>query len=233
LQPASLSALNARIVRCRRCPRLVAHREASAAAPPRRYAGERYWARPLPGFGDPRARVLLVGLAPAAHGGNRTGRMFTGDQSGTWLFEALHHAGFASQPTSERADDGLTLSDAYVTATIRCAPPLNKPALDEVVACRPYLLQELKLLDRVQIVVGLGRIGWHAYLQARKALSAAPPRATPVFGHGAITTFTDGMTLIASYHPSQQNTFTGKLTRPMLRSIFTTARALLTKGAKR
>jgi uracil-DNA glycosylase family 4 len=225
--PASLAALNARIVRCRRCPRLVAHREASAATPPRRYAGERYWARPLPGFGDPRARVLLVGLAPAAHGGNRTGRMFTGDQSGTWLFEALHHAGFASQPTSERANDGLTLHDAYVTATIRCAPPLNKPALDEVMACRPYLLGELRLLDRVQIVVGLGRIGWHAYLQARKATGAAPPRGTPVFGHGAITTFADGMTLIASYHPSQQNTFTGKLTRPMLRSIFTTARRLL------
>lgn len=231
--PAPLAALNARIVRCRRCPRLVAHREASAATPPRRYAGERYWARPLPGFGDPHARVLLVGLAPAAHGGNRTGRMFTGDQSGAWLFEALHHAGFASQPTSERADDGLTLRDAYVTATIRCAPPANKPALDEVAACRPYLLQELTLLDRVRVVVGLGRIGWHAYLQARKALGAAPPRTTPVFGHGAVTPFTDGVTLIASYHPSQQNTFTGKLTRPMLHSVFTTARALLAPGARR
>jgi uracil-DNA glycosylase len=174
--------------------------------------------------------VLLVGLAPAAHGGNRTGRMFTGDQSGAWLFEALHHAGFASQPTSEHAGDGLTLADAYVTATIRCAPPLNKPAPDEVLACRPYLLQELMLLDRVQVVVGLGRIGWHAYLTARKALGAAPPLATPIFGHGVITTFADGMTLIASYHPSQQNTFTGKLTRPMLRGIFTTARALVAKG---
>jgi uracil-DNA glycosylase len=234
LQPSPpLAALNTRIVRCRRCPRLVAHREASAAAPPRRYAGERYWARPLPGFGDPRARVLLVGLAPAAHGGNRTGRMFTGDQSGAWLFEALHHAGFASQPTSERADDGLTLRDAYVTATIRCAPPANKPALDETAACRPYLLEELTLLDRVRVVVGLGRIGWHAYLQARKVLGVAPPRATPVFGHGAVTTFADGVTLIASYHPSQQNTFTGKLTRPMLRSVFVTARALLAKGAPR
>src|SRR5918992_1004071 len=141
-----LDGLNTRIVRCRRCPRLVLHREAVAASPPRRHRGERYWARPLPGFGDPRARLLLVGLAPAAHGGNRTGRMFTGDQSGTWLFEALHHAGFASQPTSEHADDGLTLRDAYVTATIRCAPPLNKPAPDEALACRPYLLQELKLL---------------------------------------------------------------------------------------
>jgi uracil-DNA glycosylase family 4 len=232
LPSPSLATLNARIIRCRRCPRLVAHREASAATPPRRYAGQTYWARPLPGFGDPLARLLLVGLAPAAHGGNRTGRMFTGDQSGTWLFEALHYAGFASQPTSERADDGLTLRDAYVTATIRCAPPANKPALDETAACRPYLLEELTLLDRVRVVVGLGRIGWHAYLQTRKALGAAPPTATPVFGHGAITTFTDGMTLIASYHPSQQNTFTGKLTRPMLRSIFTTARTLLERPAK-
>jgi uracil-DNA glycosylase family 4 len=231
--PAPLTALNARIVRCRRCPRLVAHREASAARPPRRYAGQRYWARPLPGFGDPHARVLLVGLAPAAHGGNRTGRMFTGDQSGAWLFDALHHAGFASQPTSERADDGLTLRDAYITATIRCAPPLNKPASDETAACRPYLLEELTLLDRVRVVVGLGRIGWHAYLQARKALGAAPSRATPIFGHGTVTTFTDGTTLIASYHPSQQNTFTRKLTRPMLRRIFTTARTLLAQAAKR
>jgi len=156
--------------------------------------------------------------------------MFTGDQSGTWLFEALHHAGFASQPTSEHAGDGLALHDAYVTATIRCATPLNKPAPAEVLACRPYLLQELVLLDRVQVVVGLGRIGWHAYLTARKALGAPRPLATPVFGHGVITKFADGMTLIASYHPSQQNTFTGKLTRPMLRSIFTAARALVAKG---
>ena len=234
LQPGPrLAALNARIVRCRRCPRLVAHREASAAAPPRRYAGQQYWARPLPGFGDPYARVLLVGLAPAAHGGNRTGRMFTGDQSGASLFEALHHAGFASQPVSERADDGLTLRDAYITATIRCAPPANKPTPDEVAACRPYLLEELTLLDRARVVVGLGRIGWHAYLRARKALGAAPPRTTPVFGHGVTTPFTDGTTLIASYHPSQQNTFTGKLTRPMLRGVFTTARALLATGAPR
>lgn len=218
--PTLLERLDARIVRCRRCPRLVAHREAAGAKPPRRYAGERYWARPLPGFGDPRARLLLVGLAPAANGGNRTGRMFTGDRSGDWLFEALHHAGFASQPTSERADDGLTLRDAYVTATVRCAPPANKPALDEAAACRPYLLEELTLLERVRVVVGLGRIGWHAYLQARKALGAAPPRTTPVFGHGAVTTFADGLTLIASYHPSQQNTFTGRLTEPMLDAVF-------------
>lgn len=227
-----LERLAARIVRCARCPRLVAHREATAAAPPRRYRGQRYWARPLPGFGDPRARLLLVGLAPAAHGGNRTGRMFTGDQSGTWLFDALHAAGFANQPTSVQRDDGLRLRDAYVTAAVRCAPPANKPLPDEMAGCAPYLLEELRLLDRVRVVVGLGRIGWLAYLRARRALGAPPPARTPVFGHGVLTTFEDGVTLIASYHPSQQNTFTGKLTRPMLRSVFRTARRILAAASK-
>ena len=226
--PTRLERLDARIVRCRRCPRLVRHREAVAAAPPRRYAGERYWARPLPGFGDPHARLLLVGLAPAANGGNRTGRMFTGDRSGDWLFEALHHAGFANQPTSVAAGDGLELIDAYITATIRCAPPGNKPLPDEIEACRPYLLEELRLLDRVRVVVGLGRIGWDAYLRARKQTGAPPPLTKPIFTHGSITRLADGVTLIASFHPSQQNTFTGKLTRPMLRGIFITARRLLT-----
>ena len=205
------------------------HREAAAATPPRRHAGERYWARPLPGFGDPHARLLLVGLAPAANGGNRTGRMFTGDRSGDWLFEALHHAGFANQPTSVNADDGLKLLDAYITATIRCAPPGNKPLPDEIQACRPYLLEELRLLDRVRVVVGLGRIGWEAYLRARKESGAAPPLVKAVFAHASVTPLADGVTLLASFHPSQQNTFTGKLTRPMLRSVFTTARKLLTE----
>jgi uracil-DNA glycosylase family 4 len=191
--------------------------------------GQRYWARPLPGFGDPRARLLLVGLAPAANGGNRTGRMFTGDRSGDWLFEALHHGGFANQPTSVRADDGLRLRDAYITATIRCAPPANKPLPTEILACRPYLLDELRLLDRVRVVVGLGRIGWDAYLRARRALGAAPPVARPVFTHGSVTTFEDGTVLLGCYHPSQQNTFTGKLTRPMLRGIFVEARRRLTR----
>jgi uracil-DNA glycosylase family 4 len=222
-----LERLDARIVRCRRCPRLVAHREAAGAAPPRRHAAERYWARPLPGFGDPHARVLLVGLAPAANGGNRTGRMFTGDRSGDWLFEALHHAGFANQPTSTNAADGLKLMDAYITATIRCAPPANKPLPDEIANCRPYLLEELRLLDRVKVVVGLGRIGWEAYLRARKQSGAAPPLEKPVFGHGSVTPLADGVTLLASFHPSQQNTFTGKLTRPMLRGIFLSARKLV------
>ena len=214
-------------MRCRLCPRLVAHRKAVAAPPPRRYVGQHYWAKPLPGFGDRRARLLLVGLAPAAHGGNRTGRMFTGDRSGDWLFDALHHAGFASQPTSTHAGDGLELIEAYITAAIRCAPPDNKPAPSEIAACEPYLLRELRLLSRVRVVVGLGRIGWQAYLNARRALGATPLRPVPKFGHGALARFDDGITLIASYHPSQQNTFTGKLTRPMLRGVFQTARRIL------
>ena len=225
---AELARLAARIVACRRCPRLVRHREASAATPPRRYVGQSYWARPLPGFGDPRARLLLVGLAPAAHGGNRTGRMFTGDRSGDWLFDALHHAGFANQPTSRDRADGLRLRAAWITATLRCAPPANKPAPAEAAACQPYLLEELRLLARVRVVVALGRIGWQAYLRARRAVGAARPLDTPRFAHGAVTVFGDGIVLIASYHPSQQNTFTGKLTRPMLRAVFVTARRLLT-----
>jgi uracil-DNA glycosylase family 4 len=223
----SLAALNRRIADCRTCPRLVAHREAVAASPPPRHAGETYWARPLVGFGDPRARLLLVGLAPAAHGGNRTGRMFTGDQSGAWLFRALHEAGFASQPTSERRGDGLRLRDAYITAAARCAPPANKPSRAELAACQPYLLEELRLLTRVRVVVGLGRIGWTSYLKARRALGAPPPRRRPAFGHGTATEFEDGCVLLGSYHPSQQNTFTGKLTRAMLTRVFEAARRRL------
>jgi uracil-DNA glycosylase family 4 len=223
----ALDRLARTIVRCRLCPRLVQHREAVAAAPPRRYRGETYWARPLPGFGDPRARLVLVGLAPAANGGNRTGRMFTGDMSGTWLARALFENGFASQPTSEHRDDGLRLRDAYITAAVRCAPPANKPTPDEMARCAPYLEQELRLLTRLRVVVALGRIGWQAYLRARRASGAPPPLETPVFGHGALTRFPDGVTLVASYHPSQQNTFTGKLTAPMLGAVFARARAIL------
>jgi len=199
--------------------------------PPRRYQGQTYWARPLPGFGDPRARVLLVGLAPAAHGGNRTGRIFTGDRSGDWLFRALWEAGFANQPTSEHRADGLRLRDAWITATIRCAPPANKPLPAEIARCEPFLLTELRLLDRVRVVVGLGRVGWQAYLRARRALGAPRPTRAPVFGHGVATRLDDGVTLIASYHPSQQNTFTGKLTREMLRNVFEQARDLVASQA--
>jgi uracil-DNA glycosylase family 4 len=222
-----LASLAERITRCRLCPRLVAHREAVAEVPPPRYRGQEYWARPLPGFGDPRARVLLMGLAPAAHGGNRTGRMFTGDRSGDWLFQALYEAGFASQPTSTHAGDGLRLDGAYITATIRCAPPANKPLPAETAHCRPFLLEELGLLSRVRVVVALGKIGWDAYLRTRRELGLGLPRPLPRFGHGARALMPgDGVTLLGSFHPSQQNTFTGKLTRPMLRAVFTQARRL-------
>jgi uracil-DNA glycosylase family 4 len=222
-----LAALARRIVRCRRCPRLVRHREAVAAAPPRRYRGQSYWARPLPGFGDPGARVLLVGLAPAAHGGNRTGRMFTGDRSGDWLFRALHEVGFANQATSTAPGDGLRLSGAYITATARCAPPANKPTPAEMDRCRPFLLEEMRLLARVRVVIALGKIGWDAYLRTRRAAGLPVPRPLPRFGHGAEAPMPDGgPTLLGCFHPSQQNTFTGKLTRVMLRAVFRRAHRL-------
>ncbi len=221
-----LEALARRVVRCRLCPRLVRHREAVAADPPKRYRGERYWARPLPGFGDPAARVVVMGLAPAAHGGNRTGRMFTGDRSGDWLFRALHDAGFANQPSSERVGDGLALRDAYITATLRCAPPANKPSPGEMARCQPFLLGELGLLSEMRVVVALGKIGWDAYLRSRRAMGLGVPRPLPRFGHGASAAMPDGITLLGSFHPSQQNTFTGKLTRPMLHAVFAEARRL-------
>ncbi len=223
---AKLQALARRVVRCRLCPRLVRHREAAAAAPPLRYRGERYWARPLPGFGDPGARVVLVGLAPAAHGGNRTGRMFTGDRSGDWLFRALHETGFANLPTSLHAGDGLQLDDAYITAALRCAPPANKPTPGEMARCRPFLLEELRILSRARVVVALGKIGWDAYLRARRAAGQEVPRPLPRFGHLRSAAMPGGITLLGSFHPSQQNTFTGKLTRPMLRAVFAEARRL-------
>jgi uracil-DNA glycosylase family 4 len=224
---ASLVDLAARIVACRRCPRLVRHREAAAAAPPRRYRGEAYWARPLPGFGDPRARVLVMGLAPAAHGGNRTGRMFTGDRSGEWLYRALYAAGFANQPTSVHLDDGLGLRDAYITAALRCAPPANRPTPTELARCQPFLLEELRRLGGIRVVVALGKIGWDAYLRARREGGAPLPRPLPRFGHGAEAEMPDGVFLLGSFHPSQQNTFTGRLTRPMLHAVFRRARMLV------
>jgi uracil-DNA glycosylase family 4 len=228
-----LAALARRIVRCRLCPRLVRHREASAAVPPRRYRGQASWARPLPGFGDSRARVLVVGLAPAAHGGNRTGRMFTGDRSGDWLFRALHDAGFANQPASTHAGDGLKLTGAYITAALRCAPPANKPMPIEMQRCQPYLLEELALLRDVRVVVALGKIGWDAYLRARRAAGLPLPRPLPRFGHAARVAISNGPVLLGCFHPSQQNTFTGRLTRPMLRQVFSTARRLAAMGGRR
>ena len=224
---AALEALERRLTRCRRCPRLVAHRERTAREKVARFRGETYWARPVPGFGDPTARVLIVGLAPAAHGGNRTGRIFTGDESGNWLFAALHHAGFANQPTSVRRDDGLALGDAFVTAVARCAPPANRPTPEEIATCRPWLLGELAALARLRVVVALGKVAHDGFLAAERARGHVVPRPQPRFGHGAEHALPSGLVLLDSYHPSQQNTFTGKLTRPMLDAVFARARTLL------
>jgi uracil-DNA glycosylase family 4 len=224
-----LDELNQRITDCRRCPRLVRWREAAAQNPPRRYHGQDYWAKPLPGFGDPKARVLIVGLAPAAHGGNRTGRMFTGDRSGDWLYGALYSAGFADQANSDHRGDGLTLKDCYITAAVHCTPPGNKPALREFRRCRPYLVQELKLFRQVKVVIVLGKIAFDSFLAAYQENGGAVPKPRPKFGHGATVELAEGPRLVCSYHPSQQNTFTGKLTKPMFQSIFDGARAAIGK----
>jgi uracil-DNA glycosylase family 4 len=186
-----------------------------------------YWGRAVPGFGDPRARLLVVGLAPAAHGGNRTGRVFTGDESGNWLYAALHRAGFANQPTSVARGDGLRLHDAFVTAVVRCAPPDNRPTPEEIATCRQHLVAELALLERVRVVVALGRIAHAGFLAAARLRGIALPRPAPEFGHGAERALGPGVVLLCSYHPSQQNTFTGRLTRAMLDGVFSRARALL------
>jgi uracil-DNA glycosylase family 4 len=222
----SLDRLERRITTCRRCPRLVAWREEAAADPPRRFRGEDYWARPVPGFGDPAARLVIVGLAPAAHGANRTGRMFTGDRSGEWLYGALHRAGFANQPTFERPDDGLRLSDAWVSAVVRCAPPANRPTPAERDECLPWLVSELELLDSARVLLALGAFAWDGALRAARALGHPVPRPKPRFGHGAEAEL-GPYRLLGSFHPSQQNTFTGKLTRGMLDDVFTRAGKLI------
>ena len=203
----------------------MAWREEVAADPPRRYAGERYWARPLPGFGDPRAHLVVVGLAPAAHGGNRTGRIFTGDRSGDWLYAALYRAGYASQPTSVHPDDGLRLEGAWIAAVNRCAPPGNRPTPIERDNCLPYLVEELRLLTSSRVIVALGSFAWDGALRALRELGEAVPRPKPRFGHGA-ETFVGRYALVGCFHPSQQNTFTGKLTESMLDSVFARAREL-------
>jgi uracil-DNA glycosylase family 4 len=222
---AALAALAAEVHDCRKCPRLVAWREAEAANPPRRFRGEDYWARPVSGFGDPDARVAIVGLAPAAHGANRTGRMFTGDRSGEWLYAALHRAGYANQATAEHPGDGLRLRDAYVTATVRCAPPANKPTVEERDNCLPYLERELELLERCKVIVALGAFGWDGVLRAARALGTEVPRPRPRFGHGAEAKL-DRWQLLGCFHPSQQNTFTGRLTVPMIDAAFARAKDL-------
>jgi uracil-DNA glycosylase family 4 len=223
----SLAQLTDRLVRCRLCPRLVAHRTRVAAERVARFRDWEYWGRPVPGFGDPLARVLVVGLAPAAHGGNRTGRIFTGDESGNWLYAALHRAGFANQPTSVHRDDGLRLRDAWVTAAARCAPPANKPTRVELETCRRWLLAELALLSRIRVVVALGRVAHDVVLAVEAARGHDVARPRPSFAHGAEHRLASGLVLLCSYHPSQQNTFTGRLTRPMLDAVFRRAAALV------
>jgi uracil-DNA glycosylase len=219
-----LRVLTSDITSCRTCARLVRCREAAARAVPRRFAGQPYWARAVPGFGDPAARLLVVGLAPAAHGGNRTGRVFTGDRSGDWLYAALHRAGFANQPTSVGRDDGLRLTGAYVTTVVRCAPPDNKPSPAERDRCLSFLVRELELLPRVGAIVALGAFAWDGVLRAARALGHAMPSPRPRFGHGARAAL-GPYALFGSYHVSQQNTFTGRLTEPMLDAVLAAARS--------
>ena len=221
----SLFEVERAVTTCRRCPRLVAWREEVARVKRASFAGEKYWGRPLPGFGDPAARLLVLGLAPAAHGGNRTGRIFTGDRSGDWLFAALWRAGYANQPTSVARDDGLELSNCFVTAAVRCAPPANRPLPEERDNCRPWLEEELALLAEVDVIVCLGGFAWDVALRVLAARGAEVPRPRPQFGHGAEVVLGD-FVVLGCYHPSQQNTFSGKLTEAMMDDVFGRAREL-------
>jgi len=227
---AALAAITAEIVACRRCPRLVSWREEVARVKVARFRDETYWGRPVPGFGDPDARILLVGLAPAAHGGNRTGRVFTGDASGDFLFAAMHAVGLANRPASRRADDGLALRAAYIAAAVRCAPPANKPTPSERDACAPYLARELAALERVHVLVALGAYAWEAAFRAIATVTGTDEaRPRPRFGHGAVAR-AGPYVVVGTYHPSQQNTFTGRLTQPMLVDVLRRAQELSPVG---
>lgn len=220
-----LDEVTGEVVDCRRCPRLVEWRERVAVEKRASFRTQEYWGRPVPSFGDPEARVLIVGLAPAAHGGNRTGRIFTGDRSGDWLFASLHRTGFANQPTSVSRDDGLELTDAFIAAAVRCAPPANKPTTDERNNCIGYLVREARALDTVKVVVALGSFAWDASLRVATELGHAVPRPKPRFGHRS-EALVGPWTLLGSFHPSQQNTFTGRLTEQMMDDVFLRAREL-------
>jgi uracil-DNA glycosylase family 4 len=232
--PTRLARAEQDIIGCERCARLREYGERVGREKRRAYRDDTYWARPVPGFGDPRARLLILGLAPAAHGANRTGRVFTGDGvggSGDFLMAALHRGGFANISTSQRPDDGLKLKDAFIAAAVRCAPPGNKPTPEEIANCLPHLDGELDALPRVRVVVALGKIAFDAYLQLLKSRGVVV-RPRPAFGHGSIASLPDGRTLIGSYHPSRQNTNTGKLTAPMMASVFRLARRKLELGIR-
>jgi uracil-DNA glycosylase family 4 len=215
------------VIACERCARLRSWCRRVARERKREFKDQEYWGRPVPAYGDPRARLLIVGLAPAAHGGNRTGRVFTGDSSGNWLYEVLHRHGFSNQPDSTGRDDGLVLTDVWVTAAARCAPPANQPTREELDRCRSFLEAEIGLLERVRVVIVLGRIGWEAWLRASGWWSRLPVRERPAFRHGNETRLPDGTILLCSFHPSRQNTNTGKLTRAMWDKVFARARALV------
>jgi uracil-DNA glycosylase family 4 len=220
----SLQEIAAENVRCRRCPRLVAWREEVAQVKRAAFASEQYWGRPIPGFGDPAARILLLGLAPAAHGGNRTGRVFTGDRSGDFLFASLHRTGFANQPTSERPGDGLALTDMWIAAAVRCAPPANRPTPGERDACLGWTVREVRELPELRLIVCLGAFAWDAALRLLAALGHAPQRPRPRFGHDVLALENSALPLLGCFHPSQQNTFTGRLTPPMMDAVFAHAR---------
>lgn len=223
----TVAAVQRAITVCEACPRLRAHCTLVAREKRRAYREQDYWGRPVPGFGDPRARLLVVGLAPGAHGANRTGRVFTGDSSGDWLYGALHRSGFASQAESVARDDGMRLTDCWITSAGRCAPPDNKPTPAELDRCRPFLEAELRLLTRVRVVVTLGRIGHEAWLRSSGWWERLAPRERPAFAHGAETTLRPGLVLLSSFHPSRQNTQTGRLTRAMWHAVFDRARELV------